>query len=275
MTRIFFTLLDLFFCLFCFSQESMSGVYMSNDASSTIIIYRNRFVIAGKDYREIDPIGRVFYTGTFNKIENRFIELHFPSLKEKIDSGVRITQYSTGNCKSLVMNLFTPKLKGERCKTVVSYSTENLTTGKVEGSYESGECSLVLPSDSKILSVYIYNNSFQPIISPYGLGTSKFKNGYIFYCLSDIRINEQTNILNIEIPDISQNFFTQYDINAELMKIDNGHLIWHGVVFNKSNDKEALNLIKNLETNQSDDAIERYLTKMSGIIVKSRKSFSR
>lgn len=261
--------------LFSFSQESMSGVYMSDDVSSTIIIYGNKFVIAGKDYREIDPIGRVFYTGTFNKIENRFIELHVPPLKEKIDSSVKITQYSTGNCKSLILNLVTPKLKDETCRAVVSYSTENLTTGKVDGVYESGECSLVLPFDTKILSVYIYNDNFQPVISPYGLETSKFKNGYVFYCLPDIRISGQTDILNIEIPDISRKFFTQYDIDAELIKIDDDRIIWHGVVFNKSNDKEALKLIDKLETNQSDDEIERYLTKMSGIIVKSRKRLGR
>lgn len=236
-----------------------------------IIIYGDKFLFAGRDSRVVDVPYSVFYEVTYNWIGDQFIELSSTPLKQKIDSGVKITQcVDTFKTNQLVVNLSVPKLSYAGFDMEVSYITGN-ASGLLNLWCEDAESTFSLPPDVEIFHMKI--QPFYPAIktpSPYGL--SEFRNGYVYYELPGISVNKNVNNIHIEIPDITSDYFTQYLINGELLKIEDEKIIWHGVLFTKNNRPEDTEFIKQLESKQHDVTVNQYLNSIDWGVVSYKKS---
>ena len=217
-------------CLLCLNvdlwaqKKDISGHYVHSEYGWSIDIENNTFVYALNQH----PDAIIYYNDTLAKCTWEWIDKDFILIKSESPTDIalanmKVKQYSDTTFQdSLIINFRIPYDRG---KLRIFILDDRFPIHKYMCSPK--QYSIKIPKDIKKFSFEIRPEGY------FEEGNGKYYGVLLFDSVVDFEIENGMNIIEFNIPKLTNSFFEQYYIVDEYVRVKNNCIYWRGEVFKK------------------------------------------
>ena len=205
-------------------EKDISGHYVHSDYRWSIDIENNTFVFALNQH----PDAIIYYNDTLAKCTWEWIDKDFILIKSESPTNIaladmKVKQYSDSTFQdSIIINFRIPYDRG---KLGIFIHDDRYRVHKYMCSPK--QYSIKIPKDIKKFSFEIRPEEY------FEEGNGKYYGVLLFDPIVDYKIENGMNIIEFNIPKLTNSFFEQYYIVDEYVRIKNNCIYWKGEVFKK------------------------------------------